>query len=454
MGGTGPVAYLLLAARAATAAPASPQDPPPSMPPPPPDSLASSEVPVHGSFSLRYRLRHASHSADQDAYGLLDLDVGDAGTTGFSGHLLVRGAADLDGHTDASGGYVFDSLEDTYGHRVRGVVYQAYADYRGDGTIAQARVGRQLVWDTPVATYFDGLRIDGRAMGSLDLKLGAYGGVPSHLYESSPRGDLILGAFGEARPWRSTRTRLDWMQVEDERLFESRENSLVRAAWWQQVGDEVDLFGNFTWLDWRGRDLDVRGSWYRGESDLVVQLDYHELLTTQRSKALEFDPFFTIAGESRPYRELRASASKGFGDHVDLTIGADVRRLADHADVGQFNREFERWFVEPALVDWPAEGMTISVTGELWDSDAERIETAGAELSQAFTKETKARLGTAYALYEYDYYASAERDHVRAWYVGVDSRCSRQLRLRGSYRYEVDAFAHHHTLQVAATWTF
>jgi hypothetical protein len=248
--------------------------------------------------------------------------------------------------------------------------------------------------------------------------------------------------------------RLDYMQVEDDYLFYSNNNAMVRVAVWQQLGESLDLFGNYTMLDWKGRDWELRGNWVKIDSDVRVQLDYYELLTTQSAEALEFDPFFNIAGDYHPYREFRGSASKGIGDHVDLTAGADIRRLANDSDKGEFNRDFERWYVSPSLIDCPIDGMTITVTGELWDADAEKITTGGADVSQRFSKDTKAHAGTVYSLYKYDYYTASEQDHVRTYYVGIDSKYSKRLRLRLFYEFEVDPFSKYHTVQAAATWTF
>jgi hypothetical protein len=185
-----------------------------------------------------------------------------------------------------------------------------------------------------------------------------------------------------------------------------------------------------------------------------VQLDYFELLTTQKAQAIEFDPFFDSAGEYDPYRELRASASKGFGDHFDLTGGADVRRLADDGDEAEFNREFERWYLQPIVTDWPIEGMAFSVTGEIWDADDEKTETYGADLSQSFDHDLRVRIGSVYSLYKYDYYSSSERDHVRTYYAGLDCKCTKSVRLRLDYQHEIDPTSTFDTILAAATWTF
>ena len=74
--------------------------------------------------------------------------------------------------------------------------------------------------------------------------------------------------------------------------------------------------------------------------------------------------------------------------------------------------------------------------------------------AEGFTKDTKGHVGTSYSLYKYDFLTGSERDHVRTYYVGVDVRMTKQVRLRVDYAYEDDAFDHYNTLRAAATWTF
>lgn len=411
-------------------------------------------IPVQGSFGLRYRLRRASGEGDQDAYGLLDLDLGDRAQGPWTAHVLARTSLDLDGKTDSTGGYVFDSLEDTYDSRFHAVLLEGYLDCDSGGPIESVRLGRQLAWDAPFATCFDGLRADSEELGALRVTLGAYGGVPSHLYESSADGDLILGAFAQSRPWQGGRLRADWMHVDDQTSFGAHADSLVHAALWQQVGERLSVHGAHTLLDGRGRDLLLRGTWHDAEEDALVQVDWFSLLTTQRARALEFDPFFNATAEYRPYQDLRVLASKGFGEHLDLTAGVDVRRLRHDSDEAAFNREFERWHLGPSLSGWPFEDAAISATVEIWDAGDEEIATAGVDVRVELDERTKLRAGSIYSLWKYDGYTASEREHVRSWFARLDSRWSESLRLRLEYEYERDDFTGYHTLQAGATWTF
>jgi hypothetical protein len=427
------------------------QDLPPPTNPTPLDLFG---MPVHGTFSFRYLARSTSSESDQDVYGFLGVDVGDPDKQAVTAHVLTKAAWDVDGNVHTNGASTFGSLEDSYDRRLTAQLYEAYADYHAGGEVDFVRFGRQLLSETPVETYFDGLRLDTAASGDLHWKFGGYAGVPSHLYESSPQGDVILGAFSEVRPFAPTRARLDWMQVQDNYLSSDRNNALVRFALWQQLAETLSMYGSYSLLDWESRDWELRGTWSPAESDLQVEVSYFELLKTQQAQAIEFDPFFDIAGESNPDREVRATASKGFGEHFNVAGGADVRRLAHDSDQGTFNHDFERWYLSPSLLDWPIQGLTTTLTGDYWDDHDENFSTTELDFTQKFTADTKGHLGTSYSLYKYDFLTASERDHVRSYYVGVETRATKQMRLRLDYAYEVDPFDHYNTLRAAVTWTF
>jgi hypothetical protein len=409
---------------------------------------------LSGSLSFDYRLRHTSGATDQDLYGLLSADYGDAQSQPVTAHLVARSAYDLDGHTKQTGAYVFNSLEDTYQDRLTAQLYEAWVGGALSGAIASWKAGRFYVDDTPVETYVDGARFETSETAALRMKFGAYGGLPSHLYESSPSGDLILGAFAEARAWRGGRTRLDWMLVEDQQVFADHSNDLYAISQWQQVGERVDLFGRFTFLESESRDLSLRATYADAAAKFHGQLAYFELFNAQKSLAIEFDPYFNSAFDYEPYRQIQLNAGQALGDHLDLSGGFDVRRLTHDSSEGTFNHDFERFYLVPTLIGLPDEGTSITATGELWIATPERFATVGGEIDHEFSKAVKADVGTAYSLYKYDILLSQELDRVRTYYAGIDWKASAKLRLRLEYDWEEDPFDHYQTLRMRATWTF
>jgi len=448
---------LIIAAFAAGRARAQESELPETVGPPPPPSSWSrwtNELAVSGSFSLEYRLRHTSEATDQDLYGLLAADYGDAATQPVTAHLVARSAFDLDDGIDHTGAYAFDSLQDTYQCRLTAQLYELWVGGALSGPVASWKLGRWFLDDTPVQTYVDGARIETQEVTAAKIRLGGYAGLPSHLYESSPSGDLILGVFLEARAWTGGRTRFDYMHVDDQTLLLDHHDDLFALSQWQQVGEHVDLFGRVTWLSSESRDFEVRGNWNDPEAQLRASLSYYQLLHTQESLSYEFDPYFQSAFEYRPYREIAASAGHAFGDHFDVSGGVDFRRVTNDGDEGAFNHDFERFYVVPMLLGLPDEDTTISLTGELWVATPERITSVGGELDHALSKEVHANVGTNYSLYKYDIFQAKELDRVRTYYAGLDWKASKKLRLRIDYTYEQDPFDRYQTVRMRATWTF
>ena len=184
----------------------------------------------------------------------------------------------------------------------------------------------------------------------------------------------------------------------------------------------------YTRLEERSRDVTARATWREPEWDLVVQGMFYELLQTQRDYALEFDPYYNTALEYKPYYQARGLVTKGFGEHVTVDGGVEARWLRDAADEGDFNHEFQRYFLTPAVQDLLLKGLSIGLTGEYWNSDDD-IWTWGADVTQKVGKELRVSAGTVFSLYKYDYYAAEERDDVRTLYLRARYKLGSGLRL-------------------------
>jgi hypothetical protein len=416
------------------------------------DSVA--ETPVHGSLSLRYRLRWTNDDTDQDLYGLFSFDVGDPETQAVTAHISLRGAVDLDGDRSHSEYYPFYSIEDTFGGSYNWRLYYAYADlHRIPGT-GLVRIGRQMVHDTPEFAFVDGARIESEDLTKAAIRFGAYGGLPTHLYESSSKGDFIVGAYGSARPWKGGKVRADWMYVRDETRATIHNNNLFGVALWQNVARNIELHGRYTALESRNRDLLVRGTWYEPDWDLQLRASYYGLLTKQEALALEFDPYTSSLFEYRPYHQESLFLSKGFGDHFVVDGGIDLRQLKDDDDESVYNHEFQRYFLTPTLSDILLEGLSLSVTGELWDSDQNEISTLGLDITQRVDEQWRGSIGTYYSLFKYDYLSQREKDDVRTYYARIEYRYNANWRFHAGYEYEDDDYDNYSTLRVGALWSF
>jgi hypothetical protein len=309
------------------------------------------------------------------------------------------------------------------------------------------------LYDTPVVVWVAGGWAETEDLTELKIRVGAYGGLPVHFYESSPEGDLIAGGYAQVRPWEGGRVRADYMYVDDEYYFGEHQNELIGVGAWQDLFDRVQLHALYTWLEQESRDVLVRATYREPDIDLLVQASWYRLFQTQEQYAIEFDPFYNSTLEYDPYDQFRGLVSKGFGDHFVVDGGADARRLRNSRDEGPYNHEYERYFVTPSMKDLPWKGLSVSVTGEFWNSDDD-IWSWGADVTQKLNDQLKGSVGTYYSLYKYDYYANEERDDVRTLYLRLRYRLATGVRVDGGYEYEHSDLDTIHTMRLGLIWEF
>lgn len=409
---------------------------------------------VHGSLGVRYRGRATSDDQDHELRTVLTLDVADPRAPWISGHLLARADADLDGLDESS---VFEDLSDTYDGSVVAKLYLAYADVvlgdgpdQGPGTL---RIGRQSDARLPEVLRLDGLTYLSRPLGEREVELGVYAGVPVHLYESSAEGDRAYGTFVEGRAWRDGWARFDWMHLEDEQLLGEERDDLLALSLWHRLAPSLRLEGELTRLESDPRDLRLRALYQDPEGVNVARVTYHELQSTQKFRVQELDPFTEQLLELFPFREGNLNLSRAFGEHAVLDVGFDLRRVSDPDDVGEFNRDWERYYAAATWHDAVVAGLGLSLTGDRWDDDDRDTSALGADLS--YDQEAwRAALGSYYSLYKYELLELSEREDVRTYYVRVDRELSARLRLDVLYEYEDDDLDTYHTLRLGVLWRF
>ena len=407
--------------------------------------------PIRGTLSSRYRGRWESDARDHDLYQVLTLEAGDAQSDRVTAHFMGQAAYDLDG-ADSEGNYAFFSLQDTYDSAVTARLYHAYADVHGTG-LATLRLGRQLVYETPEVAYFDGVRVETEELGEKDVQLGVYGGVPVHPFESSPEGDVIVGVSGQARPWRGSRLRLDWMHLEDESLLGVNQDDLTTVALDQHFDPGFQVGGEYSLLEGEERDFRLRASAYSAQRDLTCEVSFYKLLRAQSERSIPFDPFFATLFDLFPYWQSRLLLSKGFEAGLTLQAGVDLRRVEDSNDVGEFNRDFDRYHLTTTFDELPAE-LELSVTGELWESDASDVRAWGLDLRRQVTPELAATVGTYFSLFKYELYTDSEREDVRTWYTALAWRRAKGPRFDLRYEFEDADLDQFHYLRLGATWSF
>jgi hypothetical protein len=415
-------------------------------------SEPAGSIAVDGSLTTRYIGRWSGGDHDQDIYSLLSATIGDPDHDPYSGYILGRVSKDLDGN---SGGETspFFSLEDTYDNSVNGHLYEAYVDFHDTG-LDLMRVGRQTTIETPAYARFDGASLETKPDGNDKRQFGVYGGQTTHEFESSPQGDSVYGAYVTNRMWKGGRTRIDYMHLDDEQQLGTENNDLWAAQVQQQFGRDLNIKGGYSLLENSPREFDTRATWAPPESGWLVQTSYYALLQTEGVLAEELDPFTSSLQQYFPYSLSRLLVSKTFDEGYSVEGGADLRRVDDTGDQGEFNRDYDRYHLTGTIDDWCLPGLALALTGDYWTSDGSDTNSWGLDLTREVSETLRASFGSYYQLYKNDFLLDQERDDVRTFYATIRYRPDKRLTWAFGLEHEDNSLDNMDTLTAKATWNF
>ncbi len=410
---------------------------------------------LHGSLAVRYRGRWSGDDKDHTLGGYLTLDASDPTRSTTRGHVEARVDVDFEGDDE---GEVFGDLSDTYDSAIVPKLYLAYGELGFDSDPALStgtvRIGRQLDTRLPEFVRLDGVSVATKPKGENELELGAYGGVPVHLYEDDTDSGRAYGVFAEGRPWKEGRARFDWMHLEDDLVLGEHEDDLLALALWQKVSDHVRVEGEYSHLEKDPRDLRLRGFVDDPESQTLLRVQYYQLLETQTANANEIDPYFEQLFEYFPFRQATINVARPLGEKSSIDLGFDMRRVTDSDDVGEFNRDWERYYATFTRDEIFEPELAVSLTVDWWDDDDRDTRALGADLTYTPNERWETAIGTYYSLYKYDFLEFDERDDVRTYYVRAGYDLSASVDLDVRYEYEDDDFDTYHTLRLGALWQF
>jgi hypothetical protein len=322
------------------------------------------------------------------------------------------------------------------------------------------RVGRQTMYDSPVFVYFDGGRVETAPAKTLgNLQVGAYGGAPVNLYESyenNTQKDSIYGAYVQARPWNGGRMRLDWTHVKDEYLYGEMTDDFYALGAWQAITPYLQVHGKYTRFEDENHDALGRVTFYSPKWDLMVQGSYYELLEEESNRTVMFDPMYISNREYHPYWQGQLIVYKGLGDNFAAQGGYDQRQLKDDADVSNYNHEFSRYWGSLTMIGVPVDGLEVTGTGEVWDSEdqLEKIESYGADVTYRPARELATSIGAYYYLYKYDYYLDEEKNEVQTYYAKFKYAPKEGFGVGLLYEYEDDDFDDYQTVKVELKYQF
>lgn len=396
---------------------------------------------LRGSVDARYIGRWTENAHDNDLRSWVVLDFGDARRHLVSGHASGRGNLDMD--RDRSPTHPFRTVDDTYSADVAGQLYAAYVDLNGvegnplRGVLSRVRLGRQILYDTPETLFLDGVSFETAACPELaDLVVSGFVGVPNHLFESSPEGDISTGAAVTASPWRGGQLRFDYVHVTDDYLGATAQDDLFGLSGHQRFDSHLFVDAHLNLIGSDARDFLLHAAWSLPEEDLTLTARYNALWSDQKRRSIDFDYFTPILQTYFAYDQYELFGHKGFGDDLFVDGGVQFRELREDSNEGVFNHEFRRYYLTPGVQGWPAAGTTITLTGEIWDSGGDDFTALGGDLNHEFDDRLSGAIGTFFQLYRYDALTDQERENVQVSYAKVFYQANEFLRLRASIEFE------------------
>ncbi|MBK7642619.1 MAG: hypothetical protein IPJ19_06140 [Planctomycetes bacterium] len=415
-----------------------------------PAPVAETGAKFEGFLSSKLVARWTGGDKDLDSNNLVSVGWSDTRYPWIKAHITTRIAADLNGRQPGS---VFSGLSDLHDQAVDFKLYDAYVDVLPPQGLGQLRIGRQLEYETPEIVHYDGLAFRTHPTGKSEFSAGFYGGIPVRLYQGTSEKRSLLGAFAEERPWKGGRARIDWMHIEDDTLVNTG-NGILGLGLWQRFENGWSGEMQYTRLEDQDRDLRLRSQWTSPGAGLTLAATYYQLFQTQNELPEGIDPYTSILLALYPYRQYGISASTELSDKIQLDFAVDARRVRDSADMGEFNRDWERYRLTTVFSDVLADQLDLSLFGDFWDGDGRDTTALGADLSYDTQEQWKFGAGSYYSLYKYDIFQNSERDDVRTWYAHAQYKFAKNLTFELSYDIENDNYETYNALRGGALWRF
>jgi hypothetical protein len=431
----------------------SAQTPAPAPAPAPvPDSQLVPEggARIEGFLHSEFIARTAGSDHDLDETSFFGVDYSDPRYPWMKAHVSARLSIDLDGQQPGS---VFDGLSDIHDQAVDFKLYDAYVSLGPPGSYGTLRIGRQLAYETPVIVHYDGLDFRTHPTGDAEFSAGVYGGIPVRLYQDQSESRSLVGVFAEERPWHGGRARIDWMHVEDDQLAESG-NGILALGLWQAFENGWSAEGQYSRLEDSDRDLRLHAQWTSPNAGFSASATYYQLFDTQDALPADIDPYTAILMALFPYRQYGLTLTTELSENAELDLAADARRVSNSGDLGEFNRDWERYRATLVLRRVMTSDFDLSLFDDLWDGDDRDVSSWGLDVAYDTREQWKFGAGTYYSLYKYDIFQNSERDDVRTWYARADCKLSKSLALEFSYDFEDDQQDQYNVLRGGVLWRF
>ncbi|MBF0352417.1 MAG: hypothetical protein HQM11_15395 [SAR324 cluster bacterium] len=395
-----------------------------------------------GFISVAYISRSTTYNdvdyTDQDLRTKVGADL-IMSDNAYEFHFFGENRTDLDPVDPAETAYdPFRDLGDTQ-EASSSYVYEAHFDMNHVMKLNQLRLGRQAStrdgW-----IYFDGI--------AADLKLSSEwfftvsGGKSVHYHETTPGSD-VTAIFGvDYSPLESTKLSLDVLSAKDERTqrkeVTDQNDQMVSLKLQQLFAPGSKGIAKVRWLNGETRDMTLSSL----NSDLAgfeLYFRYFRQLLLQQELSNETSLFYDVLGDSNPYHSYDLKVRKEFADNYSLSLGYFARALLDTEDESVFNREYSRAFTVFEVYEFLMENLSLSLTGEQWQSKTYEGNSGGFDLEYRNGKKRalKVNVGTYFSLYKYeDYLELGERTEVQTQYVKATIPVGEHYKVTGGVEME------------------
>ncbi len=369
-------------------------------------------IQVTGSTSFRYRLKTTDGESDQDIYGDLNFQIKNIVPDKISFHFYGRAYLDVEGnqHENDNRTDFFRDIYDGYNSYIEARLYHAYLsleNYLFDDSLFN--IGRQTVYLNH-AYDFDGAYGEVRLHKA--LKVSVFGGASNYNFKGPRGGDWLVGTGIELTPMQGTKFTANYLYVAEDSKEEGLDDYQFIFQLRQQVWKNCFLSSQLTVLNDQARDMSISSIFNFPEYDLQVNLRFYALFNEMENLTSSVSYYF---GVYKPYQQYEVHVYKGLGEYFSISAGYMLRVLDHERDEGEFNREFQRYYITGTMQDLLTKGLEISLSFQGWlsegvsDNDLFGVD---AEIAYKFTKQLRGSLGTSYELYQYEIYLDEIEERV------------------------------------------
>ncbi len=430
---------------------------------------------ISGYASLRYKAqKQENNRSDQDMIEYASVTIGDTARDKITWHFSGSMREDLDGSNIDSfpkerftrlifpntpiednpiiSSRPFFTVDDAIDDGFTARPYEFYSDVKDVLFVENVRAGRQYIRE------IENFHLDGAKLQFKDvwgLRFTTFAGKPVHFFETSGSGDFMGGGSVEYKPLKNAKVQLDYSYVNDNNDDTGGNNDNLFAFHYRHhLTNRLNIFADYSMIGATARDAEFRTTLLIPEVDMDVNIYVFKQLSTLENFTVEFDSFNSITGDYFPYTDYSVNVYKGLWDWFGVSLGFNIRDLNEKSNEGMFNHEFDNYFITASSHDFPFKGGSISITGNLNNTDDDETRSFGFDIRQKFGKKLTASGGSYYTLFKFDAFSMHERDHVRTYFINAKYKITKNIQFTADYEFERSNQDSYHTVETSLKYSF